>query len=440
MKMSLKYKTIIAITISLAVVALFSHKALADSSLVISELSMGSSSSATEEFVELYNNSNAFLNLAGYSIYYRSATGSSYTKKATFVSTSSVSPHSFFLVSTFAPNNLALISGMAQTGGVVELRDDKGLVVDRVGYGNATIANGKPAIAVQAGESIYRQYDPATLQMVNTSDNFSDFYVANIVTPGALPVPEVVDISEPITYPNIVINEIYPNPTDDQSESEDEFIELYNPNNFAVDLSGWLLKDSSGKTFIIKGTVVESLGFVSFFSKDTKISLNNTGDIVSLYSPNELKDQTADYGDAKEGLSWGLINGSWSWNNSPTPSSTNSSAYIEVIAVKPTAEKNIKKAEAKKASSKQTVAKKVAAKKAATKKPKAKKLSAAKAQASNSNSPEQPTSQLDSKYSNIWPILLIILGTGTIGYGIYEYRPELTSLYVRAKNKLVSGK
>ena len=124
--MSLKYKTIIAITISLAVVALFSHKALADSSLVISELSMGSSSSATEEFVELYNNSNAFLNLAGYSIYYRSATGSSYTKKATFASTSSVAPHSFFLASTIAPNNLALISGMRKPVELLNLEMTKG--------------------------------------------------------------------------------------------------------------------------------------------------------------------------------------------------------------------------------------------------------------------------------------------------------------------------
>lgn len=267
MKRKLKYITVI---ISLLITTVLTgQRAIASSSLLISEISMGSASSATEEFIELYNNSNASISLNGYSIYYRSATGSNYLKKASIGANTSVLPHSFFLISTSTSNNSTLISGMAQTGGVVELRDDKGVVIDRVGYGNATASNGKPATAAQAGESIYRQYDSSNLAMVNTDDNFSDFYIASTPSPGSVPALEIEEIAEPISYPDIFINEIYPNPTNDQSESEDEFIELYNPNDFAVDLNGWQIKDSSGKTFIVKNSTISAFGFVTFYSSET---------------------------------------------------------------------------------------------------------------------------------------------------------------------------
>lgn len=426
------YRYLLPASVVIVNLLLTGQQVHASSSVVISELSMGSATSATDEFVELYNNSNDTINMNGWSLYYRSATGTSYTKKASFVASSVIEPHSFFLVSTSTPNNLALISGMSQTGGVMELKNDKSVVVDRVGYGNATLASGKPTVAVQAGESLYRQYDEPNLQMVDTLDNLSDFYIASTLTPSALPAAEVEEVIENISYPVITINELYPNPTIDQSETNDEFIELYNPTQQPVDLTGWLLKDASNKTFIIKNTVIPAQGYAVFTSSETHLSLNNTGDIVMLYSPDStLKDETQDYGDAKEGLSWGIANGAWAWNNAPTPASTNSDIYLETVAVKPVA---VKSATAKKTTNKKATAKKVAvAKKASTKKPKASKLSA-----TNPNGSSTPTNALDlqSKFANLWPWLLILLGTGTIGYGIYEYRPEISNTYHQLKNKL----
>ncbi len=404
-----------------------------NSDVVISELSMGSATSATEEFVELYNNSDNSITIANWSIYYRSASGTTYSKKASLTVTADIQPHSFYLISTNSTNNALLISGMAQTGGVVELRDDKGNVLDRVGYGNANLSNGKPAAAAQAGESIYRQYDESNRSMINTGDNLSDFYITSLLSPGAIPTQEIEEQIDTINYPNIQINEIYPNPNPEQSESIDEYIELFNPNDFPVDISGWLLKDSSGKTYIIKNTSIEAKGFLSFNSGETNISLNNTGDVVELYSPNsELKDQTQDYGDAKEGLSWGLVNGEWAWNNSTTPGATNSTIYIETIAPKAIASKS--------SNAKKTTAKKVAtAKKATANKPKATKLKSNKAQASSSGSETENAPEIQSKFANIWPWLMIVLGTATIGYGIYEYRPEITNTYLRLKKKFGSS-
>lgn len=426
------YSTVFVFSALVWVMLLSQKVQAAESGIVISEISMGSSLSATDEFVELYNNSSTPVSVANWSIYYRSATGSTYSKKASFFANSNISAHGFYLASTLSPNNVSLISGMSQTGGVVELRDDKGNVIDRVGYGNANLSTGKPAIAAQAGESIYRQYDSPNFQMINTLDNFSDFYIATTPTPNSIPVAEIEEISEPLNYPTIFINELYPNPTSSQSESEDEYIELYNPNNSPLDLSGWLIKDSSGKTYIIKNSLIAPGGFAVFYSSETHISLNNTGDIVSLYSPaGDLKDQSTDYGDAKEGLSWGVVSGIWDWNNSLTPAALNSTAYVETVAIKASSSKTTKKVAAKKA----------AAKKASTKKPKAAKLKATKAQASKGdNNSQNDENQLQSKFANFWPILLIILGTGTIGYGIYEYKPEITSFYMRAKNKFTSGR
>jgi hypothetical protein len=405
-----------------------------NSDIVISELSMGSSASATEEFVELYNNSENVINIANWSIYYRSSTGTTYSKKVTFPTTANIQPHSFLLVSTSSPNDLVLISGMSQTGGVVELRDDKSNIVDRVGYGNTNLSNGKPAIAPQSGESIYRQYDEPNKAMINTSDNLSDFYITSSMSPGAIPVVEIEEFSDSISYPSIFINEIYPNPNPEQSESADEFIELYNPNNILVDLNGWLIKDSSGKTFIIKNKSIDPMGYLSFYSSETGISLNNTGDIVDLYTPNsDLKDQTQDYGDAKEGLSWGLVNGAWAWNNTSTPGTTNSDSYVEIIVPKAVATKST-------VAKKQAVKKAAVAKKAAAKKPKATKLKSNKAQASSSSGDTGTTPDIQSKFANIWPWLMIVLGTATIGYGIYEYRPEITNTYLRFKEKFRSSK
>jgi predicted extracellular nuclease len=269
--------------------------------VLISEMSMGSSNSATEEFVEIYNNSDETISLANWSIYYRSATGSTYSKKASFPTTAVIQPRSFFLASTVAPYDTILASGMSQTGGVTELRDDKGNVIDRLGYGNTNLANGKPAAAPQSGESIYREYEVTNKTMLNTNDNLLDFYITSSMSPGSIPTIEIEEYSEAVVYPSIFINELYPNPNPEQSESIDEYIELYNPNDKVVDLNGWLIKDSSGKTFIIKNKIIEPYGYLAQYSSETSIALNNTGDFVELYSPNaDLKDQSQDYGDAKK--------------------------------------------------------------------------------------------------------------------------------------------
>ncbi len=430
--MSIKLKLLLIVSTVLCLLLPIKLVAASESKVLISEISMGSSTSATEEFVELYNNSDSSINLANWSVHYKSATGKTWNKRASLTANSSIASHAFFLISTNSlEQDASLISGMSQTSGVIDLRDDKGSVVDRVGWGGTDASNGKATVAPEAGQSLYRQFESGTGLVIDTGDNFSDFYIATTPTPKTIPVVEVEQIDEDISYPALMITELYPNPTDDESESTDEFIEIYNPNKFDVDLSGWLLKDASGNVFIIKNHTVAAESYIVFMSSETHLSLNNNGDTISLVNPTgDIVEQSPDYGESKEGLSWGLVDGSWDWNTTPTPAISNSSVYIAPIIIKPIATKS---------SAKSATKKKAVAKKVSTQKPKANKLKASKEKTANDIATENQAS-LNSKFANLWPWLLIILGTGTIGYGIYEYKPEITSSYIRFKNKFGLGR
>jgi hypothetical protein len=73
----------------------------------------------------------------------------------------------------------------------------------------------------------------------------------------------------------IVINEIHYKPAD---PNEAEFIELYNPNNVAIDLSGWKIED--GINLDIRfGTVISAKGYVVFTDEDVIFRAENPGDI-----------------------------------------------------------------------------------------------------------------------------------------------------------------
>ena len=52
---------------------------------------------------------------------------------------------------------------------------------------------------------------------------------------------------------HVVINEVDTNPFGDDSKSVSEWVELYNPTNFDIDLSGWEIASTTvlKKTFII---------------------------------------------------------------------------------------------------------------------------------------------------------------------------------------------
>lgn len=131
-----------------------------------------------------------------------------------------------------------------------------------------------------------------------------------------------VTINWPPFSNSVKINEFLPNPSGD--ETTDEFIELYNGSSSAVDLDGWQIKDASGTIFTISKETIGANDFLTFYRSETKITINNDGETLSLLHPNNnITDQVSYTGSAEEGQSYNFDGTDWSWSTTLTPGGEN---------------------------------------------------------------------------------------------------------------------
>ena len=123
-------------------------------------------------------------------------------------------------------------------------------------------------------------------------------------------------------YPkNIVFIKIMPSP--EGSDAENEWIEIYNSNDFKVDLSGWKIKDTTGRTniYILKSEI-PSRGKLKLKRPETKITLNNTGDGLELSGPDGKIADSVEFSQAPRGQAYIKTSLGWQWekkitNNDP---------------------------------------------------------------------------------------------------------------------------
>ncbi len=140
-------------TVLLAVLALIAFAVPAwavATHVVISEVETRGSSSAFDEYVELYNPTSSAISLASWKLQYKSATGSTWQDYATLSSSASIPAHGFFLLggsaySGSATADATFSSGIADAGGHVRIVDASATVVDLVGWGTANAAEGSSA-------------------------------------------------------------------------------------------------------------------------------------------------------------------------------------------------------------------------------------------------------------------------------------------------------
>ena len=141
----------------------------------------------------------------------------------------------------------------------------------------------------------------------------------------ALELTEPEEPGEELDYSqNVIINEIYPKPN---TSSNDEFIELYNTGDTAVNLKGWQLDDQSpggsAPYTIEEACVLIPRGYLTFTKAITHISLNDTGDSARLIQPNSNVIGQLGYSQAKSGWSYSWINQQWQWTMRVTKGSQN---------------------------------------------------------------------------------------------------------------------
>lgn len=95
-----------------------------------------------------------------------------------------------------------------------------------------------------------------------------------------------------VTPSSVVLNELMPNPSTGDSDPmpDGEWVEIYNPTDSDVDLSGWYLYDEANHGLpIVAGntedgvTVISSKGFLVIYRNGYNFSMNNDTDTVKLY-------------------------------------------------------------------------------------------------------------------------------------------------------------
>ncbi len=97
----------------------------------------------------------------------------------------------------------------------------------------------------------------------------------------------------------MIIKEFLPNPVG--SDQAGEYIKFLNNGPEAVLLNGWILKDASGKTYQLSGSLPAGQELALPYSQ-TKIALNNNGEKLFLYGADgKLADELGYTGQAEEG-------------------------------------------------------------------------------------------------------------------------------------------
>ncbi|MFA6410761.1 MAG: lamin tail domain-containing protein [Candidatus Buchananbacteria bacterium] len=119
--------------------------------------------------------------------------------------------------------------------------------------------------------------------------------------------------------PIIFISEFLPSPA--KEGNQQEFIEIFNQENYAVDLAGFQLDDAekgSQPYTIPENTVIQPGQYLAFLKDQTKIALNNDSDSVRLLSPTGQVLDAVSYQSSQAGVSY-VLDQDFTWQQTQTP-------------------------------------------------------------------------------------------------------------------------
>lgn len=297
--------------------------------VVINEIAwMGTEISYSDEWIELYNNTNQTINLEGWVLKAKDG-------NPTIELAGKIRPNDFYLLERTGDDTLPnILADQIYTGALdnkgekLELYDNLGNLIDPVDCSSGWFAGDNKTKQTMERSRVRPGSDPDNWQ---TSEN-----------PGGTPKSEnsviqenqieseIKDLRESgsppaLDYPEgIVINEILPSP--EGPDDTEEWIEIFNENNFKVDLSNWKIKDIIGKTktyIFPKGTKISAKGFLVLKRPISKITLNNDGDGLKLIQPDGDIVDTITYEKAPLGQSYNRTESGWVWKENLTPGAPN---------------------------------------------------------------------------------------------------------------------
>lgn len=293
--------------------------------VVINQIVAGTSNSASEELVELYNYGEDNVDISGWKLKFISSSNNAKElaefnsvvgpkDAALLTSTSYLVPSGIVSAKVFPDSTLTY-------NGHLELSDETGSIVDVVGWGSALSYEGTALPAMAGGKVLHRFIDCED-KVIDTDNNADDFFSDNNVLYDRLPSTTKTTCVMPNTdCENIIISEILPNPGG--SDSGNEFVEIYNPTGKDISLTGCGISLNSSDSFDFAGEIIVAGEFKAFFDDETKITLpNSSGGEVSFYTTGF--EYAVNYpGDLGDDVSWALIDGFWVETNQPSPNAPN---------------------------------------------------------------------------------------------------------------------
>jgi hypothetical protein len=336
--------------------------------LYISQVQItGGTGKTQEDFIELFNPNPIDVNLKGYRLVKRTASGTVDTIVKSWTSDEFIPSYGFYL---WANSGFTAIIPPADTVTTATISDDNGLglrfgasdtglLLDSVAWGQAQNSFSVVSPNPLANQSIRRTDLFASVGQYTVTSSAARNKLSQKVLP---PVPPAEEESEEENQPDadpeptndpqvdpapandqmgdipdadpdqngdtqqempspavavtgkIVISEIFANPSGDDSGSE--AIELINNDTFPINLEGFQLTDAAtpdSRAFIIGSVILLPNQVLLLRLTEEHFTLNNTSDTVTVFDRARHQTDTVSYTSAPEGKSYQRINGSFQW-------------------------------------------------------------------------------------------------------------------------------
>lgn len=326
-----------------------------EKSIIISAVQT-SGSKSTDDFIELYNDTCADIDLDGWKIKRRMSNDNSGTtissESAIGTLRNTIPGKGYFLWKNISANasgnpDYSTTSYSLSDNYSIALFNAAEEQIDALTWGNNLLPFSDVAyypLNLKAFEAILRNTSDETSTRMNYAPkNSSVIETENLSEcpteePDPDPIVPNTEIDPIKTYSDkLRLNEVLPNPKND--EAAGEYIELYNEDSVPIDLEGWILKDSSKTSFVFPaGYIIGTEDYLLIHRNTFKFTLNNTGsEDVYLLDPNESVVSEVNYEDAKENVSFGFDGSAWKWSTYLTPGKMNefsNPARIKAIEIK----------------------------------------------------------------------------------------------------------
>ncbi len=279
---------------------LFNKQVLGENNILISEFSPASD----PEWVELYNPNESSFSLKGIVLFFDDSPTTS--QKLSFCDEDQIPAKSYKLIRN---QN----SWLNNSGDTLILKK-AGETIDSIAYGTGQLLK-SPTSTQSASRALSTDLNWSISNNPGTEGEIASFNcptptLTPTVTPAAASTPSTSNSPTPsdtpnqTSYDNIYLSEVMVNP----ENNEDEWVEIYNNNNYSVSLINWYLDDlensgSSPKSFSLD-IAGKNYGVVSLSSA----IFNNNGDSIRLLDFNKNLKDSFEYNLSNKGKTWGRNN------------------------------------------------------------------------------------------------------------------------------------